>query len=597
MLRFVGIPFGVLTLMILISVIVTPSAIEIVEKVKMLDQELLVRMYLILPLIVLWLFLALRFLHTEPARLRERILLVDLLIAIVVILFVMVADHNSFTSEAGRITYFTSIALILAGVCGVLNYFYHALVLGSSLMLRMFWAVLAAAFLFAALDEVLSFHEKIGNLLDRLTSPVGDLENMGDLVTLVYGFGGLVAGIVLLQFCRREFIKKGHFFFIIFIVAACLYATSTLLDSFDFFLVPLSTELDLVFMANCIEEIFEFLAANLFFVAFLIALLESNQFSLLKQATALVAENAKDRPMLRYTAYSVTAIFLLASGVVAATVRPNHDVIAEADRFTVEIFADNKNGLARPDGIFFSNGRLYVATASDVSVFGPDQKRTVLGDGTTGLKTPESIVVDNDGTVFVTDDTRNELLALRNGRAEVLLGASDGLRAIKGLAFDPAGNIFISDTEAAAVFQYRDGKLSLYASTLQGLTVPEEMAFDKDRNLYITEEKQIQVIKVTPDGNSSIFVDESSGLGSPESIAIYGDHVYVTDSKKGAIFRFDLAGRGGPMVHFSNRYRNLEGIAFDDKGSIFVASRKDDPVPSVIFKITEHSPHSSVSLR
>lgn len=588
--RFVATFLGLLILMVLLDLFVVPSLIEVVERIKVLDQALVVRIYLVLPLALLWLSLALGFLHTAPGELRQRLVLADLLFAIAVVMVILAGDHHDFISEESKITYFTSTILLLAGVCALLNYLYNTYVLVSRLTLRLFWALLASAFLFAALDEQLVLHEKIGDLLHRVMRPVGPLEDMGDFVTLVYGFGGLIFVFIFLRFCQKEFLKNDLSFYKIFLGAACLYAASTLLDSFDFLLVPLSKEIDFVYMANAVEEIFEFSAANLFFVAFLVALLESNQHSLLKQATLVVTARAKDRPMLRFTAYAATVIFFMASAMLTVIVRPDQNLIHEGDRFQVEIFADKSHGLSRADGMYYRDGHFANDTASTVAVFGQDRRSVVMGDATAGLKTPGSIVVDKEGTVYVTDDTRNELFAIREGHVQVLLGSSDGLRSPKGLALDPEGNIYISDMKAAAVFRYQDGKLSLFASTLQGLSVPEEMAFDKNHNLYVTEEKQCQVIKVTPEGKASIFADKSSGLGSPEGIAIHGDYVYVSDSKKGAVFRFNLLGEGGPMVSFGKRYRELEGIAVDDRGSIYVASRKKDPVPSIIFKITERSP-------
>jgi sugar lactone lactonase YvrE len=574
-----------------LTVFVTPSLVALIEQVRPLGEHALVRAYLVLPVALACFMAAVGVAGTPRERLRPKVVCGALVLAFGAALVVLVGDPQGFTSDASKITWFTSVTLMLAGVLGVLNFLSHHYVLHSPLLLRLFWLVMGLVFAFAALDEEMELHEKVQVFVKKVSGSSASAQASVDTVTLLYGLAALTTIGLVYRFLAPLLIAPHQWFHRVFLAAACIYAASTLLDSFDFLLIPLSSHVDLVYMANAVEEIFELTAASLFAGAFLIALLECNGGWLLNHAREALTSRQARLGLFRHGVYAAAAAFAVGAIALPLLIQPDGRVILdEAERYDLQPFAGRAQGLRRPDGMFLHDGRLYVAddTAGAVRVFDQAQNGTDILYGAAGPVTPESVAVNARGTVFVTDDTTNAVFAIDGAGVQRRLGPEDGLRAPKGLTIGPDGALFVSDNQSAVVYRYADGRLSTYATALQLLSEPEELAFDQAGNLYVTEEETNRVVKIAPDGAAEVFVDERAGLRSPEAIAIKDGYVYITDGRRGAIFRFDLDGRGGELIRFTSRYRNLEGIALGEDGAIYVGSRRGDPVPSLVFKITPH---------
>jgi sugar lactone lactonase YvrE len=116
------------------------------------------------------------------------------------------------------------------------------------------------------------------------------------------------------------------------------------------------------------------------------------------------------------------------------------------------------------------------------------------------------------------------------------------------------------------------------------------MAFDEAGNLYVTEEEGVRVVRIAPDGSHVVFADAADGLMSPEAIAIHQGRVYVTDALAGGVFAFDRDGRGRRIVAFGPQFRNVEGIAVDATGTLYVGIRNPTPLPSYVLRIRPRRP-------
>jgi hypothetical protein len=80
---------------------------------------------------------------------------------------------------------------------------------------------------------------------------------------------------------------------------------------------------------------------------------------------------------------------------------------------------------------------------------------------------------------------------------------------------------------------------------------------------------------VEPGAAPSVFADESGGLEAPESVRISDDRIYVADSRRGAVLRFAPSGVGSPVLQLTMPLgRNLEGLAVDEQGDLFVGLRR-----------------------
>lgn len=571
---------------IVLSYWATPSFIALIESAVMLSEHQLAQAWLVLPLVFAGLLCAMVALQATSAGIRRKILASTLLTVVVLSLILLIGDSQDFTKEEGSITYFTSVMLVFAGASGALNLVMHRYVLGSPFIVQAFWGAITAAFFFAGLDEAFALHEKIGGLIHEFVGTGGSAGFFRDAVTAFYSLSGVVVAFLAYRFLRPYIARPGQQFHIFFFAAAGVYFVSTLLDTFDTKLVPLSTELHFVYMAALIEEILEFTAASLFFLSFVIALMECNEQWLLRKAISVFSGQTTTGRFLKAGVYFVTAVFVIFALFLPILVPADFDLVLDNDRVQVETVADRTNGLSSPDGIFVANNRLYISNddAANVSVLVEGSNVQVIAGSEDGLDTPESVAVAPDGSIVVVDDGLNSVMRFEQGTWTQVLTPAEGLRAPKGLVITSDGRLFVSDTQTDTIYKYDSGTVEIYASAIDGLHKPGELAIDSRGNLYVIVEETNSILKIAPDGTVSTFL---SGFANPEGLAVGEDNIFVTDSSEGTIFRFDMEGHGGRWVRLHQRFRNLEDIVVDEDGSVYVSIRRRHPVSSKIFKITE----------
>ena len=160
----------------------------------------------------------------------------------------------------------------------------------------------------------------------------------------------------------------------------------------------------------------------------------------------------------------------------------------------------------------------------------------------TGLKTPESAVQAKDGRIYVSE--------------------------IDGFGKDGDGQISVIDI---------DGKVSVFAT---GLDDPKGLAII-GKNLYVADKTKI--VKITPDGKSSVFVDASQFASPPLFLndleADPQGNLYVSDSGDilgkgggGAIYKITPAGQVSLLINEQQdpRIKAPNGLLADDTGSFLL---------------------------
>jgi len=145
-----------------------------------------------------------------------------------------------------------------------------------------------------------------------------------------------------------------------------------------------------------------------------------------------------------------------------------------------------------------------------------------------------------------------------------------------GLAFDAAGNLFERGTDS--IFKFTpDGNKSTFASGLNSNSGVYNLAFDAAGNLFVSDEESHSILKFTPDGKKSTF---ASGLGTYGVYNLAFDaagNLFVSDEDSHSILKFTPDGKKST---FATGF-NPSGMAFDDKGNLFVADQEHS-----IFKFT-----------
>ncbi|HSI24165.1 MAG TPA: SMP-30/gluconolactonase/LRE family protein [Methylotenera sp.] len=160
----------------------------------------------------------------------------------------------------------------------------------------------------------------------------------------------------------------------------------------------------------------------------------------------------------------------------------------------------------------------------------------------TGLKTPESVVQAKDGRIFISE--------------------------INEFGKDGDGQITVIDTS---------GKASVFA---QGLDDPKGLAIIGE-NLFVADKNK--VIKITPDGKSSVFVATAAFPVAPQFFndleADPQGNLYVSDSgdimgtgKGGIIYKIDANGQVKLLLDGKQDARVMapNGLLADDTGDVLI---------------------------
>jgi sugar lactone lactonase YvrE len=213
-----------------------------------------------------------------------------------------------------------------------------------------------------------------------------------------------------------------------------------------------------------------------------------------------------------------------------------------------------------------SNNRIRMLTA-DLKV------TTVAGSGDAGFKDgpaseaqfdgPIGVAVDRRGNIFVADAYNDRIRKIStDGNVTTIAGAGspgfgDGAGAEAlfdtpcGVAVDDKGNVFVADTGNRAIRKITaQGEVTAIAggeradgngqSNEIGFSRPVGLLVTHDGFLFITDAGRGQIIRITPEGQSSVYAGIGTGyaegqkarFNGPTGIAIDRDgNLYVADSQ------------------------------------------------------------------
>jgi sugar lactone lactonase YvrE len=205
---------------------------------------------------------------------------------------------------------------------------------------------------------------------------------------------------------------------------------------------------------------------------------------------------------------------------------------------------------------------------------------------------PEGIAADREGNIYVAtfDFTKPNVIYVlgRNGQVQ----ASVPVPGVPlGMAFDAGGNLYVANFGGGNVLRYSPpfnaGSLPAVLP-VAGCTGPFEcglntLAFDASGDLYVSDSFGGRVFKLDlPSGASSVFaMDELlkpgphgfPGFGA-NGIAFRGGSLYVANTADDRILRIDVATKA--VSTFAESVNGADGIAFDDKGRLWVAANQGD---------------------
>ncbi len=154
----------------------------------------------------------------------------------------------------------------------------------------------------------------------------------------------------------------------------------------------------------------------------------------------------------------------------------------------------------------------------------------------------------------------------------------DLFKSPEGIVVDSSGNVYVVDRKAGNVGKFEsDGS---YIESFGSMVDPVSIAEDSQGNIYIVEQGNNRVIKSDKEGNilkmwGAFGIDDGT-FKTPYGIGIdSGDNVYVSDSVNHRIQKFDSNGnfiaKWGTQGKGIGEFNGPHGLAVDFSDNIYVA--------------------------
>lgn len=214
-------------------------------------------------------------------------------------------------------------------------------------------------------------------------------------------------------------------------------------------------------------------------------------------------------------------------------------------------------------------------------------KRPSMPDGAMllgeGYKYPEGPMTSPDGTLYFSE-SRGTRVHRRVGDAFELF--YDGPEGCNGLAWGPDGNVYACGGAGAVILKITpSGESSVFVDAVDGspLNAPNDLTFDSHGNLFFTNplglgknydsSAQASLVRVRPDGSAAVVATDAqypNGVGvSPD-----GRWLYVNDLLgKSRVLRYPLDENGelGEMETIIEFGRGMpDGLAIAASGNLYV---------------------------
>lgn len=238
--------------------------------------------------------------------------------------------------------------------------------------------------------------------------------------------------------------------------------------------------------------------------------------------------------------------------------------------------------LTRPYGAALHEGKIYVADSrlSGLAVFDLAMKQysLVSGSGNGRMQRPTNVTIDRDGSKYVTDTGRNQVLVYdRSDRFVAAFGAKGEFKPVDTAILGE--RLYVVDIEhhEVQVLDKRSGKalfkFGKVGSAGGELYLPTNLSVGPDNDIYVVETGNFRVSRFTAEGKFVRSVGEpGQGPGNfarPKGIAIdRAGRMYIGDAAFQNVQIFDSAGRvlmafGQPKEGAPGTLNLPAGVAID----------------------------------
>lgn len=256
-----------------------------------------------------------------------------------------------------------------------------------------------------------------------------------------------------------------------------------------------------------------------------------------------------------------------------ATYSGDRDFTSPDGQFAKFILGEEKNprSLQRPYGVAMFEGKLYVADskAPGLAVFDLAQRRltVVAGSGQGRMRRPINVTIDTDGTKYVTDTGRDQVLVFdRDDKFVVAFGGDGQFKPVDTAIADERLYVVDIKHHEVHVLDKRSGKTLFKfgkAGSAPGeLFHPTNLAIGPQGDVFVVETGNFRVQRFTPQGQPvRTYGSVGTGPGKfarPKGIAFdRAGRMYVGDAAFQNVQVFDR--EGGLLMSFGSPGEGVEG--------------------------------------
>jgi sugar lactone lactonase YvrE len=154
-----------------------------------------------------------------------------------------------------------------------------------------------------------------------------------------------------------------------------------------------------------------------------------------------------------------------------------------------------------------------------------------------------------------------------------------GLSIPVGLAFDSSGYLYCTNLDNNNIIKITpEGVVSTFVNNDSGFS----LAFDSTGNLYCANFNTNTIIKITPEGVVSTFVNNDSGLQGPVSLAFDSSgNLYCANIYNNTISKITPEGVVSTFVNNDSGLISPTGLAFDSTGNLYSANTNIDTISKI----------------
>lgn len=234
--------------------------------------------------------------------------------------------------------------------------------------------------------------------------------------------------------------------------------------------------------------------------------------------------------------------------------------------------------LDKPYGVGIYDGRIYVCdTNTTVMIFDLKKKEfrplKAATEGPGKLVQPLNISIEKDGTKYVTDPVRGQIVVYNSNDEYVkAYGTPGNWRPVDAVPYED--RLYVADiaNSLVKVFDKASGEMVKSigdtGEPAEKLDRPTNLAFDHDGYLYVTSFGRFQIVKYDRDGHFKatfgMIGDQSGQFARPKGIAL---------DREGRLYAVDTAYSNVQVFNSSGRMLLAFGSAGTDAGQFYLPAK------------------------